>query len=89
MFPVVASIKMHSKIAIVVLEGTALATILTPFKRLDLEQIIFMMWITPFRKLYINNNKVICSISSRGCEYVEKSFYPWKIKDFRQGQVCE
>ena len=43
MLPVVASIKIHSKIAIVVLEGTALATILTPFKRFDLEQMIFMM----------------------------------------------
>ena len=43
MFPVVASIRIHSKIAIVVLDGTAFATILTPFKRFDFEQIIFMM----------------------------------------------
>jgi len=45
--PFVASIRIHSSIDIVVLLGTALETVLTPFKRFDLEQIIFMC-ITPF-----------------------------------------
>ena len=39
---VVASIKIHSRIGIVVLEGTALETILTPLTRLDLLQVIFI-----------------------------------------------
>ena len=42
-----ASIRMHSRIDIVVLEGTALDTILTPFSRFAFEQVNFMC-ITPF-----------------------------------------
>ena len=38
-----ASIRIHSKIAMVVLVGTAFETILTPCNRLDLEQINFML----------------------------------------------
>ena len=44
---VVASIKIHSKIGMVVLEGTALETILTPLTKFDFVQMIFMC-ITPF-----------------------------------------
>ena len=44
-----ASIRMHSRIDIVVLEGTALDTILTPFSRFAFEQVNFMC-ITPFKK---------------------------------------
>ena len=39
---VVASIRIHSRIGIVVLDGTALETILTPLTRLDLLQVIFI-----------------------------------------------
>ena len=42
-----ASISMHSRMDIVVLEGTALETMLTPLRRFALEQINFMC-ITPF-----------------------------------------
>jgi hypothetical protein len=45
---VVASMRIHSRIGIVVFDGTALSAILTLFNRLDLEQIIFIMCITPF-----------------------------------------
>ena len=38
-----ASIRMHSNIAIVVLVGTALETILTPRNKFDFEQIIFIL----------------------------------------------
>ena len=44
----VASIRIHSRIGIVVLDGTAFKDIFTLFKRLLLEQMIFMMCITPF-----------------------------------------
>ena len=46
--PAEASIKIHSKIGIVVLEGTAFITMLTLFTRFALEQISFIMCITPF-----------------------------------------
>ena len=49
-----ASIRMHSKIAMVVLLGTALETMLTPFDNSACEQTIFMLWKTPFPCLYIN-----------------------------------
>ena len=45
---VVASMRIHSSIGMVVFDGTALSAILTLFNRLDLEQIIFIMCITPF-----------------------------------------
>jgi len=43
-----ASIRIHSRIGIVVLEGTAFKEILTLFNKIVLEQIIFMLCITPF-----------------------------------------
>ena len=49
-----ASIRIHSRIGIVVLEGTALDTVLTPFARLALLQTIFMC-ITPFEKMVGKN----------------------------------
>ena len=39
---VVASIRIHSSIGIVVFEGTALETMLTPLTKFDFVQIIFM-----------------------------------------------
>ena len=45
---VVASMRIHSRIGIVVFDGTALSAILTLFNRLDLEQMIFIVCITPF-----------------------------------------
>ena len=39
----VASIKIHSRIGIVVFEGTALSAIFTPFDKLLFEQIIFIV----------------------------------------------
>ena len=53
-----ASIRMHSKIGMVVLFGTALRAMFTLFDKFDFEQMIFIMWITPFVEkwcsLYIN-----------------------------------
>ena len=49
---VVASIRIHSRIGIVVLEGTAFDTMLTPFARFDFVQMIFMC-ITPFGLLCV------------------------------------
>ena len=39
---VVASIRIHSRIGMVVLDGTAFETMLTPFTRFDFVQIIFI-----------------------------------------------
>jgi len=54
MTPVEASISIHSKIDIVVLEGTALDTIFTPCDKLDFEQISFIM----NNSLQIKNSKL-------------------------------
>jgi len=53
--PFEASIRIHSRIDIVVLLGTALETVLTPFKRLDFEHMIFMC-ITPFAVFHAGND---------------------------------
>ena len=46
--PVLVSTRIHSRIDIVVLLGTALETVCTPFKRLDFEHTIFIMCIGSF-----------------------------------------
>ena len=53
--PAEASIRIHSRIAMVVLVGTALETMFTPFKRFAFEQIIFMFEIGSFLLLHKNN----------------------------------
>ena len=53
--PLVASIRIHSNIDIVVLLGTAFETILTPLRRFDFEHINFMC-ITPFDKSRIKTS---------------------------------
>ena len=50
--PFDASIRIHSSIDIVVLLGTALETVFTPFKRFVFEHMIFMC-ITPFAVIVI------------------------------------
>ena len=78
--PADASMRIHSKIVIVVLEGIALRTILTPDRRSDLLQMIFIVYELLSKMhvdvLCINNIKIFSSSRSRGCEYVDNSSEP-------------
>ena len=59
--PFVVFIRIHSRMDMVVLLGTALETILTPFNRFNLEHIIFM-WITPFAVKILKNFRYAAKI---------------------------
>jgi hypothetical protein len=65
----VASIRIHSRIGIVVLEGTAFNEMLTLFNRFVLEQMIFIMCITSFLEkmgFLLNIFKKISAVSAVG-----------------------
>ena len=66
---VVASIRIHSRIGIVVLDGTAFKEMLTLFNKLLLEQMIFIMCITSFLEkmgFSLNIFKKISAVSAVG-----------------------
>ena len=81
-----ASIRIHSRIGIVVFEGTALDTIPTPLTRFDLLHIIFMSR-SPFVKVWIKlsacafmylKRKLFRRNRRRGCGKVDN--YPQALK---------